>query len=747
MSWNVFLFSFSLFLAATMVRGSPDEPARKSYIVYMGDVPEASINAADEHQSLLVNAIGDAHVARSSIIHSYRKSFNGFAARLLPHEVHRLMEDERVISVFPNKRRQLHTTKSWDFLGMPLSLQNKNLKMQNDIIIGILDTGIYARAPSFNDHGYGPAPAKWKGTCAKGFNFSGCNNKVIGAKYFNLDDMAHDMELSPADDDGHGTHTSSIAAGVPVHNASFYGIAEGTARGGVPSARIAMYKVCWGAGCNDIDLLAGFDEAIADGVDLISVSIGGPSKNYFNDPIAIGSFHAMRAGILTTCSAGNGGPDTFTVQNVAPWVLTVGASSIDRQFKAAVRLGNGDRSVGVAINSFSSGKRMFPLTSGILAANSSNAQYGNASACDYGTLSAAKVKGKVVYCLDNVGQDRTIKELGGIGIITSSDFTTDMAMTTVIPGTTVSSTDGMKIDQYISSTNGPQASISRTRSFNATAPSVASFSARGPQLISRNILKPDISAPGLGILAAYSKIPSVTGDPTDPRHSTFNILSGTSMACPHAAAAAAYVKSLHPDWSPAAIRSALMTTATPMKIRDKFEELSSGSGQINPTKAADPGLVYDIGMKNYIRHLCTEGYNDTMIGLLMGGKTKFNCSTLTPAHGVDCINYPSMHMQLKNTDKVYGVFFRTVTNVGSSKSVYEATVTPPEGISVKVIPSTLTFDQPRQKRSFKVLVEGVNKHSRTQILPGSIVWSDSVHVVRSPMLIYIGRYSLGPGLS
>ncbi|PKI36171.1 hypothetical protein CRG98_043429 [Punica granatum] len=126
MSWNVFLFSFSLFLAATMVRGSPDEPARKSYIVYMGDVPEASINAADEHQSLLVNAIGDAHVARSSIIHSYRKSFNGFAARLLPHEVHRLM-------------------------------------------------GIYARAPSFNDHGYGPAPAKWKGTCAKGFNFSGCN--------------------------------------------------------------------------------------------------------------------------------------------------------------------------------------------------------------------------------------------------------------------------------------------------------------------------------------------------------------------------------------------------------------------------------------------------------------------------------------------------------------------------------------------------------------------------------------------
>lgn len=169
-------------------------------------------------------------------------------------------------------------------------------------------------------------------------------SKVIGAQYFNLENMEHDMESSPIDDDGHGTHTSSTAAGVPVHNASFYGIAEGTARGGVPSARIAMYKVCWGIGCNDMDILAGFDEAIADGVDLISISIGGPSKNYFDDPIAIGSFHAMRAGILTTCSAGNDGPDTFTVQNVAPWVLTVGASTIDRQFKEIVSLGNGMRS-------------------------------------------------------------------------------------------------------------------------------------------------------------------------------------------------------------------------------------------------------------------------------------------------------------------------------------------------------------------------------------------------------------------
>lgn len=184
-----------------------------------------------------------------------------------------------------------------------------------------------------------------------------------------------------------------------------------------------------------------------------------------------------------------------------------------------------------------------------------------------------------------------------------------------------------------------------------------------------------------------------------------------------------------------------------MKIKHQFEKLSSGSGQINPVKAADPGLVYDIGMKSYIRFLCTEGHNDTMIGLLMGGKTKFSCSNLKPAHGVDGINYPSMHIQLKNTNKVSGIFFRTVTNVGHGKSVYKANVTPPEGLSVKVIPSKLTFDRPGQKQSFKVRVEGVSKNNHSEILSGSIVWSDSIHVVRSSILVYIGRYSNGEELS
>lgn len=167
-------------------------------------------------------------------------------------------------------------------------------------------------------------------------------SKVIGAKYFNLEDSNPASDnLSPADDMGHGTHTASTAAGAAVKDASLYGIGKGTARGGVPSARIAMYKVCWSVGCSDMDMLAGFDEAIADGVNFLSVSIGGPSRDFFSDSIAIGSFHAMTRGILTSCSAGNSGPRPMSVENSAPWILTVAASALDRQFTTLVAFGDG----------------------------------------------------------------------------------------------------------------------------------------------------------------------------------------------------------------------------------------------------------------------------------------------------------------------------------------------------------------------------------------------------------------------
>ena len=166
--------------------------------------------------------------------------------------------------------------------------------------------------------------------------------KIVGAKYYRSDQLfGKDDIISPRDSDGHGTHTASTVAGGLVSSASLYGLGSGTARGGVPSARIAVYKVCWSDGCQDADILRAFDEAIADGVDVISLSVAGnTAKHYFNDSIAIGAFHAMKNGILTSNSAGNSGPNLSTITNFSPWSLSVAASTIDRKFITKVQIGN-----------------------------------------------------------------------------------------------------------------------------------------------------------------------------------------------------------------------------------------------------------------------------------------------------------------------------------------------------------------------------------------------------------------------
>ncbi|QCD98044.1 Peptidase S8 [Vigna unguiculata] len=705
----------------------------------MGDLPADRTYAVQaHHHNLLESVIGNVQLARQSRIHSYGKSFNGFVARLLPHEAERLKEDENVVSVFPNTVRQLHTTRSWDFLGLPLNVK-RNSKIESHIIVGVLDTGIWLDSPSFNDTGYGPPPRRWKGKCVTGANFTGCNKKVIGATYFNLamSNSSYDS-VSPADDQGHGTHTASIAAGSVVKGASLFGVGKGTSRGGVPSARLAMYKVCWTSGCSDMDMLAGFDQAIADGVNFLSVSIGGPAHNFLRDPIAIGAFHAMTKGILTTCSAGNSGPRFMSVENVAPWILTVAASSTDRQFFTAAAFGNGNNVTGMSINTFSPKKKMYPLTSGIIAANGSDDGFGSPRGCDYGTMSKEMVKGRIVYCVGGTGtQDLTIKELQGAGTIVVVDEVIDASFSTVIPATFVeASSVDQTIDLYINSTKNPRAVIYKTASRQVPAPYVVSFSSRGPQTITPNIFKPDLTAPGVDILAAYSKLESVSGYREDDRYAIFNILSGTSMSCPHAAATAAYVKSFHPDWSPAAIKSALMTTATPIEVRDNFTVLGAGSGQINPVKALHPGLVYDTGVHSYISFLCKEGFNSTNIGVLIGNRN-FNCSSIKIEPGTDGINYPSMHVQLPSPlDRISAVFYRTVTNVGYGNSTYKAKVTAPEGLSVKVIPDTLRFIGLHQKLSFKVVLKGPPMPVETFLKAASLEWNDSKHTVRSPILVY-----------
>ena len=173
--------------------------------------------------------------------------------------------------------------------------------------------------------------------------------KVIGARVYNSN---NDSDDSARDVEGHGSHTASTAAGNKIKGVNFYGIAEGNARGGVPSARIAVYKVCFQSRCSDSDVLAAFDDAISDGVDIISVSLGAVLAENLNEgSLAIGSFHAMAKGILTLNSAGNEGPQIYSVASVAPWMVSVAASTTDRKIISKVVLGDGTTLAVCIINS------------------------------------------------------------------------------------------------------------------------------------------------------------------------------------------------------------------------------------------------------------------------------------------------------------------------------------------------------------------------------------------------------------
>ncbi|KAL4611660.1 hypothetical protein ACB092_08G141700, partial [Castanea dentata] len=730
----------TLFLLATQLHWSfthgSGDTFRKAYIVYMGEALQSKTSAANLHHNLLSSVVGGGHIAQKSMIYSYTKSFNAFAANLLPDEAERLRENKNVVSVFPSKILKLHTTRSWDFLGMPPSVK-RNHQIESNIIVGLLDTGIYIDAPSFDDKGLGPPPSKWKGRCQVVGNFTGCNNKVIGATFYNNDPVRAklDPNPSPIDDEGHGSHTASTAAGASIAGASFYGLAKGIARGGVPSARIAMYKVCSNGGCSEIDLLAGLDDAIDDGVDVISISIGGASNSFFEDPISIGSFHAMKRGIFTACSAGNAGPLLGTVQNSGPWIMTVGASSIDRQFRTPVKLGNNLQTDGISRNSFLPRKKMYPLITAGLAANSSLSPSSTPWYCSDDSLDANKVKGKIVLCNESASQTY-IKSIGGVGELISLIEKIDTSFTSTIPGAYVDSSFANKILAYVNSTKNPQAVIHQSKSVrDTTAPFVASFSSRGPAKISRTILKPDIVAPGLDILAAFTKLKSPTGSPEDDRFGVYNILSGTSMACPHVAGAAAYIKSFHPNWSPSAIKSALMTTASELKTKDDQAELAYGAGQIDPIRALQPGLIYDISTSDYVRFLCNQGYSGTLIRLFTGEIT--NCSSLPNIGGHDILNYPSMYFQFTNAkSSISTIFHRTVTNVGSRKSIYKATVRAPKNLKVTVIPNKLTFSQLNQKKSFQVMIQGPPQLlNQTAGLSASLEWSDGTHRVKSPIFI------------
>ncbi|EEE66000.1 hypothetical protein OsJ_21940 [Oryza sativa Japonica Group] len=635
----VFVFIVAPALAAT----------KPSYIVYLGgrhshgddggviSPEEAHRTAAESHYDLLGSVLGDREKARDAIFYLYTKNINGFAARLEAEEAAAVAERPGVVSVFPDRGRRMHTTRSWQFLGLerpdgsvpPWSPWEAARYGQN-IIIGNLDSGVWPESLSFNDRELGPIPNYWKGACRNEHDKTfKCNSKLIGARYFNngyakvIGVPLNDTHKTPRDANGHGTHTLATAGGSAVRGAEAFGLGGGTARGGSPRARVAAYRVCYppfngSDACYDSDILAAFEAAIADGV------------------------HVM---------------------------------------------------------------------------------------------------GKIVVCMrggnPRVEKGEEVSRAGGAAMILVNDEASGndvIADAHVLPAVHINHADGHALLAYINSTKGAKAFITRAKTVVGVkpAPVMAAFSSQGPNTVNPEILKPDVTAPGVSVIAAWSGAAGPTGLPYDQRRVAFNAQSGTSMSCPQVSGVAGLIKTLHPDWSPAAIKSAIMTTATELgndmrpimnSSMSPATPFSCGAGHVFPHRAMDPGLVYDLTVDDHLSFLCTIGYNATALALFNGAP--FRCPD-DPLDPLD-FNYPSITAFDLAPAGPPATARRRVRNVGPPATYTAAVVREPEGVQVTVTPTTLTFESTGEVRTFWVKFAVRDPAPAANYAFGAIVWSDGNH--------------------
>lgn len=657
-------------------------------------------------------------------IYNYHYSFNGFAAKMTQAQAKKMLAVDGVVKVYADELMSLDTVTTPDFIGLtaPGGLWDMGVRGE-DVIIGIVDGGVWPESLSFTDrtgsNGNGKKDGKldyqqipgWHGKCVPGeaFNASNCNQKLIGARYYNAawgGNAAINDELpwefnSPRDFGGHGTHTSSTAGG--NNGTPLNGLAEdlGSVSGIAPRARIATYKTCWqtpdGGSCFGSDSIAAIDQAVADGVDVLNYSISGSRTNFF-DGVEIAFLFAADAGVFVAASAGNSGPGASTVAHPGPWLTTVAASTHGRNFDAEVTLGNGNTYSGSSINASGVGPADLVYSAEV---GLPDAVPVEARLCVPGTLDPALVTGKIVLCdrgaIARVDKSLAVFMAGGIGSILANPGPGSLnADFHSVPTVHVGNVAGDEIRTYATTDGAPTAQIFPSYPAPLPAPLIAGFSSRGPLLAGDgDLLKPDVSAPGVDVLAAVA--------PPGNGGSDFAAYSGTSMASPHVAGLGALLTDLHPDWSPMMMKSAMMTTG--YDLLSGADPFAQGAGHIDPNSAADPGLVYD------------HGFFDWLDFLLFG-------ESVTDLNGA---SVSIGHLLGSQTTT------RTVTSVANSSEHYEFSASVP-GITVSANPSSFTI-APGATQTFELTltVAGADLNTYTS---GFMYWTgDNGHVVRSPIVV------------
>jgi subtilisin family serine protease len=693
--------------------------------------------------------VDQAGVDPADVGRNYTYSISGFEASLTPDQVAALERQPEVAKVVPNEFRQLDTDASGAFLGLDdASGAYASGLTGEDVVVGVIDSGIWPEHASFVDDGTYPPLAGYEDLPCEFGDVAhnpadapfACNNKLLGARDLRTAYKAQigaETFNSARDYDGHGTHTASTAAGNSGVAAEMYGNDFGIVSGVAPRARVIAYSVCGDLGCLTSDLVSAIDAAVEDGVDVINYSIGGGPT--LTDPADIAFLYASEANVWVATSAGNDGPSAATLGGPAtvPWITSVGASTHDRAFNSTARFGNGQVAIGASVT---------PGTEGRLTLVDA-AALGN-ERCKSEVAFSGDITGKAVVCLrgenDRVDKSRAVAEQGGAAMVLYNPTDAQALVTDLhfVPSIHVNFTTGALVKAYIAAA-GPAATVALTAGIGTpTQGSVmADFSSRGENPVAADIIKPDVTAPGVNILAGHTPFPTAGA-----RGQLFQSISGTSMSSPHVAGSFALLRQAHPDWSAAMAKSALMTTARRDVVKEDgstpADPFDMGSGHIDPSgpvSAANspfnPGLVYDAGLFDYFAFLCGE---DTSV-------------FLDPAS--TCTGFESAGRSLAASDlnlasigasQIPGsvTIKRTVSSVASSTRTFVADIEAPPGFDVAVSPARLRL-APGASAAFEVTITTTTAPIGEWAF-GSLTWTSGNYAVHSPIAAKAAQFEAPP---
>jgi len=611
---------------------------------------------------------------------TFSRAYGGVAATVPANRAKDLLKVPGIVAVQSDKLVQPASLSSIDFVGAPTAWQSLggSKTAGKGVKVGILDTGVWPEHPMLKDPGIPYVGGTYGCEFGDGSDpllgapFA-CNDKLIGAYAFLDTYMAVlgaapgefcdnlTRECSARDAEGHGTHTTTTAAGSAVAHAPLMGVDRGPISGVAPGASVIQYRVCLAQGCFNSDSVAAIGQAINDGVDVINYSIGG-GANPYSDPVELAFLDAYAAGISVNASAGNAGPGASTVEHDSPWVTTVGASTWDGMYLTTLRLraSNG--------GTFSvKGSDIVPGLPSAKPVVMGSSVAGQADDLCTTPFPAGSVIGKVVVCERGVnGRNQksfNVLQGGAAGMILynptlQSLFTDNFWIPTVMLEGPQPAGDMLA---FLASHTGVTARWETGTKQHARGDVMAQFSSRGP---GTDFLKPDVTAPGLQILAGNTPVP--TDVAVGPPGELYQAIAGTSMSGPHAAGVSALVKAAHPDWTPGQIKSALMTSSVQDVLKEdgtKADPFDRGAGSIRADRAIRPTVTFDVPAADYL-------------------------ASATDKEGRLDLNVPSIYV---NPMPGGITTTRTLTNVSGRSQTFKVTTQEPSGVDISVSPSRFSL--------------------------------------------------------